>query len=325
MADRIIETLNRCLSLVPLVRQHQGITLDELARRAHSTREQVLEDLTSTLLMCGVPPYFPHDYLSFALEGDRVFLSFADHFRRPVSLDALEAMALKLACESTAMPGARPAPAVQSVLRKVEDGMAPKQRALFNALCRRGKLSEDGEQPRHAIRTRLAEALFDRKLIEIEYVPGGGDQANTWKVQPFGGLCLEGHWYLVGRVQGKEDTQTFRQDRLRRVQVLQESFELPAGFSLQQFSQTRLLENQQLPTASIRFRGTAARWIRECAETGSIETLAAHDVRWHPPIAQEEALARLLLSWGFEFEIEAPTSLRECVVRLLGAAAKAHA
>ena len=55
--------------------------------------------------MCGVPPYFPHDYIAFSLDGDRVYIRFADQFRRPVSLNPLEALALKLACECVAPPG----------------------------------------------------------------------------------------------------------------------------------------------------------------------------------------------------------------------------
>lgn len=324
MADNTITALNRCLNLVPIVRQHQGITIDELSRRAQSPRAQVLEDLSTTLLMCGVPPYFPHDYICFSLEGDRVHLAFADHFRRPVSLDALEALALKIACESTAPAGARPASSVQSVLRKVEEAMGPKQRALFKALSKRTLASDEGSEQIAGILQRVSSAAFERSVIEIEYVAGRDDSVRTWCVHPYGGVRREGHWYLVALVEGEAEPRTFRLDRVRKLIALKRHFEIPAAVCLQDWSTKPLLGPSDRPRATVRFSGTAARWIRESAEVGSVDDDAGGACLWHPQIASEEALARVLLSFGVEFEVVAPLSLRQCVQRTLRAVAASH-
>ena len=81
------EVVSRCLALIPLIREHQGMTLDELSRLSRLPKEQIADELGQVLLMCGVPPYFPHDYISFSLNGDRVQIRFADHFESLLVLE----------------------------------------------------------------------------------------------------------------------------------------------------------------------------------------------------------------------------------------------
>lgn len=324
MADSTLETLNRCLSLVPIVLQHQGISVDELAKRALSTREQVLEDLSSTLLMCGVPPYFPHDYICFSLEGDRVHMAFADHFRRPVSLNAIEALSLKIACESTAPLGERPNKSIQVLLRKVEESMGPKQRSLFRSLSKRVRLAEDAVESGSSIQQRLASALFDRRVISLDYVAGRDGVARALDLHPYGGVHRDGHWYLVALVEGESAPRFFRFDRVRGMRVLDRHFEIPASLRLEEWTRRPLLGFEAHQRAKVRFTGVAARWIREGAEAGSVEDGADGSALWYPQIADEESLAKVLLAFGGEFEVLAPESLRQKVQRLLQAVLTAH-
>jgi len=319
------EVVSRCLSLIPLIREHQGMTLDELSRLSRLPKEQIADELGQVLLMCGVPPYFPHDYISFSLYGDRVQIRFADHFRRPVSLNPLEALALKLACESLTPPS-KPVPrAVATLLRKVEGAMSQEQRRQFRNLARRVAVREVAELP-GGITGRVALSVAERRALLLDYLAAGRDVSRERQVEPYGLLSREGHWYLIARDLSRERVIQFRLDRVRRIQVLDERFEIPDGFRLDDYAQTpAIAEGEDRARASVRFHGPSARWIRETATGGSVEEERdGRTVLWHPSIGSTEGLARFVLGFGGDAEVLEPTTLRQRVEESLRGALAAH-
>lgn len=319
------EVVSRCLSLIPLIREHQGMTLDELSRLSRLPKEQIADELGQVLLMCGVPPYFPHDYISFSLNGDRVQIDFADHFRRPVSLNPLEALALKLACESLTPPG-KPVPrAVATLLRKVEGAMSTEQRRQFKNLARRVAVRGAEELP-GGITGRVALAVAERRCLLLDYVAAGRSQSRERQVDPYGLLCREGHWYLVALDRSREKMVQFRLDRVRRIQVQDDRFEIPDGFRLDDYARAPTIpEGEDRPRASVRFHGPSARWVRETATPGTIEEERdGRTVIWRPVIGTDEGLARFVLGLGGDAEVLEPASLRERVQDALRGAHAAH-
>lgn len=320
------EVVSRCLSLIPLIREHQGMTLDELSRLSRLPKEQIADELGQVLLMCGVPPYFPHDYISFSLDGDRVQIGFADHFRRPVSLNPLEALALKLACESLTPP-AKPVPrAVATLLRKVEGAMSQEQRRQFRNLARRVAVREVAELP-GGITGRVALAVAERRSLLLDYVAAGRSASRERQVEPYGLLSREGHWYLIARDLSREAVIQFRLDRVRRIQVLDHRFEIPDGFRLDDYARTPAIpEGEDRARASVRFHGPSARWIRETASAGTVEEEGdGGTVLWHPVIGSDDGLARFILGFGGDAEVLAPESLRQRVEEALRGTLAAHA
>ena len=58
--------------------------------------------------MCGVYPYTPDALIEVDLDGGRVWVHFADWFRRPLRLNAPEGLALVAAARAIlGMPGGR--------------------------------------------------------------------------------------------------------------------------------------------------------------------------------------------------------------------------
>lgn len=320
------EVVNRCLALIPLIREHQGITLDELARMARLPKDQIAGELGAVLLMCGVPPYFPHDYIGFFLDGDRVRIHFADHFRRPVSLSPLEALALKLACESLAPPGKGTPRVVANLLRKVEEAMAPEQRQSFRNLARRVAVKEEGHAP-GGVAARVALAVARRKVMRIAYLSPGRAEPRTRGFEPYGLLSRDGRWYVVGRDRGHETVVTLRLDRIQSAAPREESFEIPAGFRLDDYARGPLIPlGEQGATARVRFDGPGARWVRETATPDSLEPVPGdpQQVVWRHPLRNESALAAFFVGFGEDAEVLEPPSLRERVRESLEAVARAH-
>lgn len=320
----IQETVARCLALIPLIREHQGISLDELSRLSRIPKEQIADELGSVLLMCGVPPYFPHDYIGFILEGDRVHIRFADHFRRPVSLNPLEALALKLACESIAPPGKAIPRAVANLLRKVEQAMSAEQRRQFLNLARRLIVREAADPPA-GLTGRMAMAVAERRAIRLDYCASGRDAGKEREVHPYGLFTRDGHWYLAGFDLSRGVVATFRLDRARQVQVLDDRFEIDPAFRLEDAVRgAQGPEGDDRPRARIRFQGVAARWIRETAQPGTVAEEGA-TVVWTPVIGSEAGLARFVLGFGEDAEVLAPESLRHHHRGALESVLAAHA
>ena len=324
------EVVNRCLALIPLIREHQGLTLDELARLARLPKEQIADELGAVLLMCGVPPYFPHDYIGFYLDGDRVMIRFADQFRRPVSLSplevrtavvrigivlgpTLEALALKLACESLAPPGKAIPKVVANLLSKVEGAMAPEQRAQFRNLARRVTVRETPELP-GGITERVALAVAERRSLVLDYVAAGRTVPKARTVRPYGLISRDGHWYLVARDESRDRIVPFRLDRVRSVTALEERFEFPSDFRLEAWAQGSLVGDRgEAEMARIRFRGPSARWVRETTAAEALEEEGDNQVVWCAPIINVENLVRWVLGFGGDAEVLEPPSFRERV------------
>src|SRR5215216_2846084 len=116
--------LRRLLSLVPYLREHDGIAMNDVAAAFGISVKTLREDL-SVLWMCGMPGLTPGDLIDIdmdAVDGEGVIhLSNADYLTRPLRLSADEALALVLALRTLreiAGPGKRDA--VDRALKKLD-------------------------------------------------------------------------------------------------------------------------------------------------------------------------------------------------------------
>src|SRR5204862_3749769 len=82
---------------IPLIQAHQGLTVDELAARTGLSNDTITDEVSRLVMMCGVPPYAPNNYVSIWVEKGRVYIRFAEQFERPVRLVLQEALALLMA------------------------------------------------------------------------------------------------------------------------------------------------------------------------------------------------------------------------------------
>lgn len=321
-----LATIQRCLELIPLIRAKDGISLDELSRIADIPREQIVGELGSLMLMCGVPPYFPHDFLCFSIDDDRVSLRYADHFARPISLSALEGLALKMACEAVVGPAGERGEVIAQLLEKVEAAMSPEQRRQFGNLAHRVAVKEEAESVPKSLRARIGLAVSERRELLLDYATPGQPVRRGKRVAPYGVLTRDGAWYLVGHDHGHGRIVMLRLDRLRALDITEDTFEIPGDFRLDAWAERSFDAVEGEPErALVRFRGRSARWISESAEPGTVRPGSAPDeVLWQPAIFQPASLARFVLAFGAEAEVLAPADLRSQVRRQLEAVLAAH-
>ena len=86
--------VRHALTIIPLIQARQGITIDELMEATGLDEVEISEELQNLVMLCGVPPYSPNNYVSLWIEDRQVYIRFAEQFERPVRLVVPEALAL---------------------------------------------------------------------------------------------------------------------------------------------------------------------------------------------------------------------------------------
>ncbi len=256
---KALDRVARILTLIPYLREHPGAPIEDLARFLGCSAKEALADLDA-VLMCGAPPYLPTDYINVAIEGGRVYLDFADAFRRPVRLTLLEAVALKLAVAQLAGPRRRRA---RELLDKLDEAMPLEFKR--GALDAARQLHFDSlPAPLRRKIERIERACADRRKLRIEYYTAGRDAMSTRTVRPYALVNHAGVWYVVAFCEMRRRVAPFRADRIKTLDVLDARFEIPDDFDASRYRQAEMYA----PTgkdvrARIRFSPAVARYIKE--------------------------------------------------------------
>jgi proteasome accessory factor C len=207
--------VRRLLSLVPFLREHDGISLTEAAA-AFGVSEKTLRGDLSVLWMCGMPGLSPGDLIDIdmdAVEGEGVIhLSNADYLTRPLRLSADEALALVLALRALreiAGPGKRDA--VDRALAKLE--------AVAGTQARSGQAAVAVTAARDEIQARVNDGLQRGLRLDLTYDVASRAETTRRQVDPLRVFALEGYGYLEAWCYLAQGLRTFRLDRIAAVEV----------------------------------------------------------------------------------------------------------
>jgi proteasome accessory factor C len=295
------------LAIVPYLVQHPGSELPEVARLFDVPVDQLRRDL-DLLFMSGLPPYGPGDLIEVDVdEDDRVWISMAAHFARPLRLSRSEALALYLrGTELLGTAGLPDAPALASALDKLRTSLGPE--TLGDA--ERIEMADPGA-PIEALEP-IREAAHERRRVRIDYFAHSSGEWSSRVIDPEEVFVALGHWYVAAWDVSIAAERLFRVDRIRRVEPTGERFS-PRGLE----GAGRSLYTPTDADVSVRLRlAPGARWIGEYyatteaeeREDGSLDiTLPARTLGW---------VARLLLRVGSEATVLEPPELTAQVTAL---------
>lgn len=237
------------------------------------------------------------------------------------SLSAGEAVALVLSLHAfDALRGHGLEGAFRSLLAKLPDILPEEVSVDMADLARQisyffGPLRGDAVQVSEFL-ARLREALEARRVVEMTYYTASRDEETVRLVEPYHLRYHEGVWYLVGWCRWRQAVRTFAVDRIRRLEVRDETFPPPPPerFSPDTYfgEAWRLQRGAEKVRVLARFEPEQARYLR-----GRL---------WHP--SQEaheepdgalvlsfrvlgiEEIARWLLQFGSRVEVLEPPALR---------------
>jgi len=305
----VSDRLTRILTMIPYVRQHPGIRVTELADYIDCKPETILADLDAVIL-CGVPPYLPNDYVGVVVEGDRIHISFAEHFRRPVNLTFEEALSLSLALGRLPL-SRRNREAARTLQKKISSALPGGTRKAWRAASKQLQVGplHRGVQDRV---TLLEQAIEERREVHVEYYTASRDEMTERDLQPYGIIEHDGEWYVVAHCLLRDRELPFRVDRIRRIDLLDRTFEPPASFDLEKYRRPQMY----FPTSrdlrvKLRIAPELARWARDEHPLGKLRTLPDGSLILHLSVSQPQWVVSWVMAHAGKVELLAPQALRK--------------
>jgi proteasome accessory factor C len=310
--DRVAARLNRMLLMVPLIMREEGASIDELSRSLGVDEKELIADL-KLLWLCGLPSYTPVDLIDYWIEGDRVYLSMADYFSRPLTVTRQEALTLLVAGRALIGSGffEEKGP-LGSALEKVEGLLSEEQKGDVEDIAGRIEVEIGSYSGKW---WKVIEDGIERgRNIVLEYYSYSRDTVTEREVEPFSLVWSRGHWYLQAWCHLAGDTRLFRLDRIKSVATTEREATGKAEGELY----VPELVGEYRPGRSayhvkLRFFGREGRWLAEEWPAADFEDNPDGSVTVEFRTRNLAWLTNYLLKFGERFRIESPERLRVMV------------
>jgi len=281
----------RLHDVIRILEARYGATVDELAEECQVSRRTAFRDLRA-IGEAGYP-------LVREREPDgRVLYRFITGFKRipPVTFSLEELMTLYLSRGQLAFLRGTPfQDDLDAIFGRIRSSLPPRSVAHLERIADAAAPLFQGVRDygdKREILERLREALLFQYRCRILYAPPRREP-EEYPFDPYTLLFFKDSLYLGGFAHNRSALRLFLVDRLQRVTVTRERFEVPADFSVADLTGSAFGLVDETPMAvRVRFGPVVAHLIRERT--------------WHPTQAlTEEAGGSLLLSFtaGGEREI----------------------
>jgi proteasome accessory factor C len=280
--------LGRLLAIVPWIAANDGPSLEEVCRRFGVTEKELLADL-NLLFMCGVYPFTPDVLIDVHIADGRVWISMADYFRRPLRLNAQEALALVSAGRAfLAFPGTGPGGPLAGALEKLDHALG---------LAGGEALDVDLAEVDADVLATLRSAVGQRVKVRLDYYSYGRDRRSTRVVHPWRIFNQGGEWYLEAWCEAVGAERHFRLDRIEALALTGETFAPPPGRSETESTAVVFHPDPADPVWVLDL-DPPAHWIAEQYPNESVEERAGGVLRVRLRAAPAAWLERLLLRAG---------------------------
>jgi proteasome accessory factor C len=308
------DQLERILYIIPRAAGPDGASLAELARALDVDESTIIRDLEEATARVYYHPAGNVDPFDIFIDGARVRVHAPIDFKRPVRLNAREALALELGLRvlATDLQDERRTHVLELADRLQEDLSSPE--LTLQPVLARNAAPEPPTEPETGFRVDVgeddvrgvfADAITRGRLCSFSYLkPGEAPSERT--VAPRRLVYDNGTWYLAARDAQGVDDKLYRLDRVLRAEVLADP--VPASAGNATVSVSPHTDSPELE-AQVRYSPRVARWIAEetgqqCERDGTL--LVTHkvvDPKW---------LVRHVLQYGGEAVVETP-ELRKMV------------
>lgn len=203
MSETSATRLARLLALVPWLRVHDGVTIDEAAAHFGVSAEQLTTDLWQ-LIVCGIPGYGPDQLVDIQFwDDDRIHVLDPISLGRPLRLTNEETAALSVALRVLAqVPGDHDRAALRSAIAKLEQ--AGTSEADIDV-----QIASEPE-----VAQALSDAIAARSGLLIEYASGHTDTISRRAIAPYSTVTVDGRTYIEAWCAVAQAIRTFRLDRI---------------------------------------------------------------------------------------------------------------
>jgi len=222
--------LHRLLELIGLLQAGRGYNVEALARACNVSRRTVFRDL-SLLRESGLPVIFDEESRAYRIPGAQ--------YLPPTNFTPEEALAVIVLChelgDASGLPFFGPA---RSAALKLESSLPGRLREQLRSVVDAVQIEPpprnalSGQEP---VYQQLLRSISARRSLRIRY-----KSLTEWKeiqtrLAPYRLLFSRRSWYVIGRSSLHRSTRTFNVSRILRVEPLEQSYQIPRGFSLRRY------------------------------------------------------------------------------------------
>jgi proteasome accessory factor C len=288
--------------LIDTARESSKLELRELCTRLQISEQELRQDID----VLNVVNFGGGSYVLYAeIQGDQIEVDpepYGDNFARPARLLPLEAKALVAAID---LVGEHlPEGSLASARDKIVDALGRDPAA--DGLQITSAKGDDSE-----IARVVSSAIRDRRLLTIEHYKEAEDDFTERTIEPYQLLNGPEGWYVHAFEPAKDQSRSFRLDRIRSADVLDETFEPRAGVEPEMQGWPTTGEVPTSARARVWISPGRARWARE--DRRVVEELEDGAVIVELPYGGNDYLAREILKEAGDAVVLEPADARDAV------------
>ncbi len=304
----------RLLQLETLLLAHpEGLSQSEIARRLgvnRSTVNRYLPDLPA------------HIYID--VDDGGVWKIDRQAYLINVRFDLHEAMAVHLATRLLATRMERQNPHAAGALRKLGQAIQPLAPQISRHLRQSADVMDDASQRQDPVYLRCLERLTlawaELRKVQVWHLHEGGEiKAYTFSpyfIEPY---AIGQSTHAIGWREPPGALRTFKIERLVRVELLRETYQIPGDFDPQELLADAWgiwYTGEEPVEVALRFHPRVARRVRETRwhRSETLEEQPDGSLIWRARIAAPQEMLPWIRGWGADVEVLAPENLREQIV-----------
>jgi predicted DNA-binding transcriptional regulator YafY len=117
---------------------------------------------------------------------------------------------------------------------------------------------------KRAVIEALIDAVLHQRRVRADYYSFHSQRAKTYLLDPYRVVYYRGGLYVYARAHDYDEVRTFAVERIRRIEVLDSGFEMPADFDVGDFARAAFgIAGGKAELVELRFDPPAAHYIRE--------------------------------------------------------------
>lgn len=300
----MLRPATRVLTVLELLQAHGQLSGAELARRLE-VDPRTLRRYIAMLEEIGIP--------ITAEQGRHGGYRLVPGFRlAPMMFTEDEVLAVSLGLVAARGLGlVDAAPAVASAQAKLERVMPARLKRRVRDVDETVSLdfSDSVGIGENTVLTTLSDAAQSHRRVHMSYRSRKADETER-EIEPYGLVHRAGGWYVVGRCCLREAVRSFRLDRIRAVQLLEETFVRPAGFDARAYLVTSVATLPRAFAVEVLLDTDLESARRRVVQSLGVLEQVAGGVLLHAQADDLDWMARELMRLPFDFEIRQPLELR---------------
>ncbi len=166
----------------------------------------------------------------------------------------------------------------------------------------------------------LVDAIGTRRAVRMQYESLAEESEVRTKLHPYQLLFSRRSWYVIGHSSFHRQTRTFHVGRIRRLEPLDETFQIPRGFSIERYLRNAwhlIPEPGPDQRVTIRFQPQVARNVAEVAWHPTQQLHFREDGRldFQVTVSGLNEISWWILGYGDQAEVIEPPELRQMIAR----------